>query len=173
MNINHFFLMIFSGLLMIFFLFKPMEITEQKHGEIAMFQIENFLLHELNPTGLITLIKGEEGKRFTNRYEVDKIDYTDNSKEFKANMLANFGIYKNEIVTLSGDVDYTREDGFRFTTQEVVYERLASVATTKVPYKATMGKNIVIGTWLQQNNTKNTTLSKNINAIYFIEESVQ
>lgn len=173
MTINHFFLFIFSGLLMIFFLFKPMDLEKNEHGEIALFQIENFLLHELNPTGLTTLMKGNEAKRFTNRYEVEKIDYTDNSKELKANMLANFGSYKNEVVTLTGDIVYTREDGFRFTTQEATYERLASVATTKVPYIATIGKNSVKGTWLQQNNTNNKTFSKNIHAIYYIEESVQ
>jgi hypothetical protein len=158
---------------MIFLLFKPMDIEEKKHGEIALFQIEDFLLHELTPNGLITLMKGDEAKKFTNRYEVDKIDYTDNSKELQANMLANFGVYKNEIVTLTGDIIYTREDGFKFTTEEVSYERLASIATTKVPYIATMGKNSVKGTWLQQNNTNNKTFSKNIKAIYYIEESVQ
>ena len=59
MTINHFFLAIAGGLLMIFFLFKPMEIKQNKHGDIPLFEIENFLLHELQPEGLVTLMKGE------------------------------------------------------------------------------------------------------------------
>jgi LPS export ABC transporter protein LptC len=173
MTINHFFLAIAGGLLMIFFFFKPMEIKQNKQGDIPLFEIENFLLHELRPEGLVTLMKGEEGVKFATRYEIKKIDYTDNEKKIKANMQANFGVYQNEVVTLTGDILYTREDGFRFETQSASYNRKNSLAQTNDPYVAYMGANRVRGEGLTYNNLKQKAFSKKVDAVYYLQESKQ
>jgi LPS export ABC transporter protein LptC len=173
MTINHFFLAIAGGLSMIFFLFEPMEIKQNKQEDIPLFEIENFLLHELQPSGLVTLMKGEEATKFATRYEVKKIDYTDNEKKVKANMRANFGVYQNEIVKLSGDILYSREDGFRFATQSASYNRKTSLAKTQDPYVAYMGLNRVQGEGLTYNNVKQKAFSKKVDALYYLQESKQ
>lgn len=170
MNINVIFITISLGLLMIFFLFKPMEIKQDDFGEIALFEIQDFTLYELNTLGLNTFMKGNEGKRFSNRYEVVKINYTDNSEKYLANMVANKGVYKNEIVDLKGDVIYTREDGFTFKTQNASYNKKTTVAYAKTDYISYLGEDQVRGSWLKYNNKEAKAYSKNVNAIYQIQE---
>jgi LPS export ABC transporter protein LptC len=170
MNINYIFVAISLGLLMIFFLFKPMEIKQDDYGEIALFEIEDFTLYELNTRGLNTFMKGNEGARYANRYEVKKINYTDNSEEYLANLVANEGVYKNEIVDLKGDVVYTREDGFTFKTQNASYNKKTTIAFAKTDYISYMGENEARGTWLKYNNKKAIAHSKNVTAIYQIQE---
>jgi len=108
---------------MIFFLFKPLNIKEQNFTDIPLFELETFILYELNTQGLATLMIGTEGIRYANRYQIKDIDYTDNSKQYIANMKAKHSIYQDEIVHLNGDVVYSREDGLVFTTQEIEYNK--------------------------------------------------
>lgn len=77
-------------------------------------------------------------------------------------MRANFGVYQNEIVKLSGDILYTREDGFRFATQSASYNRKTSLAKTQDPYVAYMGLNRVQGEGLTYNNVKQKAFSKKL-----------
>ncbi|MDY0120692.1 MAG: LPS export ABC transporter periplasmic protein LptC [Sulfurimonas sp.] len=170
MNINFIFIAISLGLLMIFFLFKPMEIKQDDYGEVPLFEIQDFTLYELTELGLNTFMKGNEGTRYSNRYEVQKINYTDNSQEYLANMVANEGVYKNEIVDLKGDVVYTREDGFTFQTQIASYNKKTSIALAKTDYVSFLGEDQVRGTWLKYNNKTSIAHSKNVDAIYQIQE---
>ncbi|MDT8339661.1 MAG: LPS export ABC transporter periplasmic protein LptC, partial [Sulfurimonas sp.] len=74
---------------MILFLFKPMEIKQHVFKEVPLFTISNFTMHELDQKGLVTLMNGSKASRFTDRYTVEEMDYTDNSKEYMANMKSN------------------------------------------------------------------------------------
>lgn len=155
---------------MIFFLFKPLNIKEQNFTDIPLFELETFILYELNTQGLATLMIGTEGIRYANRYQIKDIDYTDNSKQYIANMKAKHGIYKDEIVHLNGDVVYSREDGLVFTTQEIEYNKKTSVAHTDKAYVAYKGENIVRGESLDYNNLLNRSNSTNVVANYKIME---
>ena len=126
-------------------------------------------MHELDTTGLITLMSGSNAIRYSNRYTVDDIDYTDNSKAYIANMKANYGIYKGFIVNLDGDVSYIRQDGIDFKTQHVIYNKKTAIAVADEPYIAHQGKNIITGQSVKYNNKKNIIDSKQIEAIYYLE----
>ncbi|SMP88921.1 Lipopolysaccharide-assembly, LptC-related, partial [Epsilonproteobacteria bacterium SCGC AD-308-P11] len=117
MNINIIFIIISIGLMMIFFLFKPMHIKQQEFVDVPLFELSSFSLYELNKKGLNNTMIGTKGTRYSDRYTVENIDYTDNSEKFIANMKADNGIYKDDIVYLEGNVTYTREDGLVFFTQ--------------------------------------------------------
>ena len=171
MNINHFLTLISISLAMIYFLFKPMEIKETNTQEVPLFSIDKFTLHELDQNGLTTLMHGTKAKRYSDRYDVSDIDYTDNSKQFTSNMKANHGLYKEEIVYLDGDVKFDRKDGFRYFSQKAVYNKKTEVASTSVKYNATMGLSKLLGTSIVINNNKNTIKSKNIYAIYNFKEN--
>ncbi|MDD5400172.1 MAG: LPS export ABC transporter periplasmic protein LptC [Sulfurimonas sp.] len=170
MNINYFFLFIFSCLLMIFLVFKPLEMEQQKFGEVPLFSISSFTMHELNAKGLISLINGNKATRYTDRYTVEKINYTDNSKEYIANMKSNNGIYKDDIVYLDGDIVYVREDGLTFETQKATYDKKTTIATADGDYLLYKGSNIVNGKELKYNNSLERVESRDVVVKYQLEE---
>jgi LPS export ABC transporter protein LptC len=170
MNINFFLVLIFSGLGLIYVLFKPMDLKQQEFKDVPLFKINDFTLYELNTKELFTLMKGSQAIRYADRYDVNTINYTDSSKDYIANMLANNGIYKNEIVTLKGDVVYTREDGLTFETQTLLYNKSKATAYAENAFVAYKDQDRVTGTTLQYNNIKNSASAKHVKALYNLEE---
>ncbi|TKI69848.1 LPS export ABC transporter periplasmic protein LptC [Sulfurimonas crateris] len=170
MNINYFFIFFSLCLLMILFLFKPMEIKQHAYKEVPLFTISTFTMHELDKNGLVTLMNGSEASRFTNRYTVKDMDYTDNSKEYMANMKANSGVYKNEIVDLVGDILYVREDGLTFETQKALYNKKTAIATANGKFVLYRDANRVTGVKLKYNDSLERVEAKNVYAIYKLEE---
>lgn len=154
----------------IFIAFKPLNIKSQKLTDIPSFEISSFTLHELTQFKLNTLMFGLEAVRFTDRYEITNMDYTDNSQKLLANMKSKNGIYKNSAVYLSGDVKYIREDGMEFESQNVIYDKLTTVATSNVQYIAHQGANVLTGDAIVYNSLHGTMISKNITATYQLQE---
>jgi len=154
----------------IFFLFKPMDIKKQKFIDVPLFELTSFTLHELNRVGLQTIMTGDSAVRYSDRYSVAYIDYTDNSKEYIANMRARHGLYKDDIVELEDDVVYSREDGFTFETSRVIYDKKTTIAIADADYVSYRDKNIVNGSFVKYNNSLNRVESKNVTAIYQLEE---
>jgi LPS export ABC transporter protein LptC len=152
--------------MMIFFLFEPLNIKEQKFTDVPLFEISSFTLLEFNNKGLATLMKGDSAIRYSNRYQVAKIDYTDNSQEYRATMQANNGLYKDEIIDLKGNVVYTREDDLTFKSQTATYNKSTSVAHTDSDYISYRGKNRAVGSSLTYDNLLKKIESKNIVANY-------
>ena len=150
----------------IYFLFEPMHIKKQKFVDVPLFELTSFTLHELNRVGLQTIMSGKSAIRYSDRYSVVNIDYTDNSKEYIANMKARSGLYKDEIVELEDDVIYSREDGFTFETSRVVYDKKSTIAVADADYVSYRDKNIVNGSFVKYNNSLNTIESKNVTATY-------
>lgn len=171
MNINHFFVFLLFCLSMILVLFKPMDIKQQSFTDIPLFSISSFTMYELDSKGLITLMNGDKATKYANRYEVEQMNYTDNSKEYIANMKSNSGVYKNNTVYLNGDIIYSREDGLTFKTQKAIYNKKTTIATVDGAYLLYMGENMVTGEKLKYNNSLETIESKNIKAVYKLEES--
>ena len=170
MNINIFFISIFAALAMIYIFFQPTEYKEEYYKEIPLFKINDFTLYELNTKELFTLMKGSEAVRYKERYEVSAINYTDSSKNYIANMIANEGVYKDSIVTLNGDVVYSREDGLIFETQSLLYDKVKTTAYVEGDFVAHQAQNRVTGRMLHYNNTRNFASAKKITALYNLEE---
>jgi LPS export ABC transporter protein LptC len=170
MNINLFFVIISIILAMIFILFKPLNIKTQNFEETPLLEMTSFILHELDTFGVTTIMSGSSALRYEDRYLVKNIDYTDNSKKYKANMLADDGLYKNNIVNLSGNIVYSRTDGLLFKTQKADYDRINNIATSTTDYVAFMGKSTLRGSFLKYDNKNNTIESKNINIVYQLKE---
>ncbi len=157
---------------MIFVGFKPLDIKQQEFVDVPLFQLEAFTLHELNENGLVTLMKGSKATRYSDRYSVVNIDYTDNSKKFVANMSADKGLYRDEqdIIDLKGNVLYNREDGLIFESDEVTYNKKSAIAHTNKDYVIYRDTNRVVGTSLRYDNNLNKIKSKNVIAKYQIKE---
>lgn len=170
MNINLFFLLVAVGLSAILFGFKPIKVKEQEFIDVPVFNVVAFTMYELNEQGLVTLMSGTEGTKYSNRYVVNDVDYTDNSKEYIANIKANKGIYKNDIATMNGDVVYFREDGLAFESQEVIYNKKTSITRSDGDYVLYQNNDKVIGNFLVYNNNKDLIDSKNVTVKYQIKK---
>lgn len=170
MSINYFFSSILLVLLMIFFLFKPLEIKQQKLQDVPLFNISTFTMHELDKSGTLTLMHGKEAAKYLDRYTIEKIDFTDNSKKYVANMRSNSGIYKNGIVYLEGDIVYLGKDGLTFKTQKASYDTKGAIATVDGNFLLYRGSNIVNGENLKYNHSLERVESGNVTAKYQLQE---
>ncbi len=171
MNVNIFFLALILGLLGIFVYFKPLYIKEKIFVDVPLFELNNFTLYELDKYGLKTLMSGDSTVKYSDRYEVHAINYTDNSKKYMANMQSDYGIYKDDNVILSGNIEFIREDGFTFETDKARYNKLQNTLTTDGSYKSFREGNSIIGSSLKFNNVLNRIKSSNVTVTYQLEES--
>ena len=166
MNINIFFLILLSGLIMIYIFFKPLKIKEQEFVDVPLFELSTFTLYELNKEHLETIMSGTKTVRYSNRYTVKDVNYTDNSKEYIANMHANDATYQDDIIKLNGDVVYKREDGLSFKTKKVVYSKKTNIAYTDDDFISYFEGNIIKGSSLRYNNLTKQTDSTYVNVTY-------
>ena len=147
MNINIFFSILLFALVMIFVFFKPMQLKEQSFEDVPLFELKLFTLYELDGFGINTLMSGDESIKYEDRYIVNNINYTDNSQKYIANMKANNGIYKENSVSLNGDIIYIREDGLTFKTEKAIYnkkEQLIRADTTFISYRGEINSEAVL-----------------------------
>ncbi len=138
---------------------------------MPLFEIKDFTMYELDRSSLQTIMLGNEAVRYSNRYTIKNMDYTDNEKKYIANMKADDGIYKDDLVTLSGNVEYIRDDGLTFKTKKAVYNKKTSDVTSDVGYVAYLNDSIVQGSYIRYNNEKNKIFSKNVRAKIQLQES--
>jgi len=148
-----------------------MNIKQQEFVDVPLFELSTFIIYEINKVGLDTMMIGTRAIRYADRYRIDNINYTDNTQEYIANMKANNGLYKNDILTLTGDVIYNREDGLVMETSKAVYNKKNTVTTIENDYVSYRGSNRVIGSSAKYNNKLNKIASKNVIAKYQIKEN--
>ena len=169
-NINILFSVISVTLAVIFFVFKPLDIKEQSFTNVPLFEVSSFTIYEINTLGLDSILLGTKGTRYADRYDIDNINFTDNTKKYIANVKANNGIYKDDIITLQQDVIYNREDGLSFSSDEAIYNKKNGILKTNYQYVAYRGENKIVGSSLTYNNLKNTIKSKNTIVTYQLRE---
>ena len=148
-----------------------MNLKQQEFVDVPLFELSTFVIYEINKIGLDTMMIGTKAIRYTDRYSVDNINYTDNTQEYIANMKANNGIYKNDILTLTGDVLYNREDGLVMETSKAIYNKKNTITTIDNDYVSYQGNNRVIGSSAVYNNKLNKIASKNVIVKYQIKEN--
>jgi len=151
---------------MIFILFKPLNIKEREFVDVPLLEIGEFVMYELNKMGLETFMTGDKMLRYSDRYTVNHIDFTDDSKGHISNMKANSGLYKDDIVDLKGDISYVREDGLAFESQTMTYNTKTSIAKTQSEYVAFRGKSTMRGSSLEYNSLLNKIKSSNVEVNY-------
>jgi len=147
-----------------------MDIKQQDFVDVPLFELTAFTIHELSNKGLQTYIIGETGVRYEDRYTISKMNYTDNSQDFIANMKSDNGIYKKNMVYLDGNVIYVREDGITFETQKATYNTETSVAKAKSDYIAHKGKSTMVGDIMNYNSLLKLLDSENVTVKYQLKE---
>ena len=144
---------------------------KQKFIDVPLFEISNFNMYELNNEGLQGLMIGSRALRYSNRYEVTNIDYTENAKKNMSNMKAKRGLYQGEKISLFGNVSYVREDGLTFESQKMVYNKNTLLLTSNTPYLAYKEGNSIKGDSMKYSKKRKIIESKNVEATYKLQES--
>ena len=160
MSINFFFVLILSALVGMYGYFKPTMFKEEAKAEVPKFELESFVVYEISSLGIDRFFEGKHGKRFEDRYEVSSAKFSNNSRTLFESISANDALYKDDIITLDGNVHYIREDGLQFRSHEGQYDTLNSLVSTRGNFVITQNNNRVNGTQLQF-NTKSHTVSAN------------
>lgn len=128
-------------------------------------------MYELDTHGLKTMMLGLEAFRYQDRYTIDGIDHTDHSKTHISNLKADFGIYKDDVLDLDGNVSLVRDDGLSYETQKALYYKNEGLFVVDTDYKLSQGDNVLRGSYIDHNNLTGKIHSKNIYAKYIIKET--
>ncbi len=170
LNINTFLFLISAILFSIFVFIKPFDIHKAETKEVAMLELNDFVIYELDTKGLNTKLIGAHAFKFTNRYEIDDVDYTDSKNELSDNLTAKFGKYQDDIIDLKGEVHYTRVDGIHFESDEAQYKNKLGVVSTQKDFKLYQDKSWFHGTKLFFNTKKETYNAKSVTGSYQLLE---
>lgn len=166
MSINVFFLLILTLLIGMFSYFKPTHTSQIQAKEVPQFELDNFVIYEISPTKIVHFFEGEHGKRFEDRYEVSLAKFSNNEKALFESIAANQALYKNDVVTLDGDVHYVRSDGLEFRSQEGVYNQALGFVQTSGPFSFTQAKNSVQGVGLYYDLNLETVNANQVRGVY-------
>lgn len=152
--------MVLSALVGMYSYFKPAMFKEETQKEVPKFELESFVVYEISTLGIDRFFEGEHAKRFEDRYEVSSAKFSNNSRTLFESISANNALYKDNIITLDGNVHYVREDGLQFRSDEGKYDTSHSLISTRGKFVITQNSNRVSGTQLEL-NTKGHTVSAN------------
>ena len=158
---------------MIYVFFEPMDVKKQNFVDIPQFNLNDFTLYELDIHGLSGYMTGKESVKYSDRYEVVDIDYTDNSKKFIANMKADHGLYRDDRVDLEGNVVYSRADGLVFESDKIMYNKKTTVLRSDQKFVMYRDKDVVRGSSLRYNNLREQAKITDVVAKYQLEEKTK
>ncbi len=170
MNINLFFVLLISLLLSVFILFKPLKLDLPDHKEVAQLELKNFRIFDINESGVKSILEGEIGQRFENRYEVTDITYKDMSKDTLETMHADKGLYKNDVIYLNENVTYAQENGISFKSDEARYDINNSILTTQRDFILTSNESYFKAQKLRFNTKENIMMAKKVSGLYKLEK---
>ncbi|MEA3522489.1 MAG: LPS export ABC transporter periplasmic protein LptC [Campylobacterota bacterium] len=170
MNINLFFIIVIALLLSVFIFFKPLEVNLPDHKEIAQLELKNFEIYEVNQEGVKSILEGERGERYENRYEVIDATFKDASKEKIEVMHADYGRYQNDKIYLKENVIYAQDNGITFQSDEAMYDINASLITTQRTFIMTSKENYFKGQKLKFNTKENIMFANTVSGSYNLEQ---
>ncbi|MDP3120142.1 MAG: LPS export ABC transporter periplasmic protein LptC [Sulfuricurvum sp.] len=169
MSINLFFVLLLSLLLGMFGYFKPTLFVGETKKEVPKFELESFVVYEISATGIDRFFEGNHGMRFEDRYEVSSAKFSNNSKDLFESISANEALYKDDIISLEGDVHYVREDGLQFRSDEGKYDTVNSLVSTRGSFVITQNSNRVNGTQLLLNTQQKTVSANAVSGSYQLD----
>lgn len=145
MSINLFFVFLLLLLVGMFNYFKPsaQEVIDRK--ETPQFELEAFTIYEISPVKIDRFFEGEHGVRFSDRYLIKEAKFTNNKNSLLESISSSDALYKEERVTLKGDVHYQRSDGLEIRSAEAIYDHNQSFIKTDSAFRVTKGGSFVEG----------------------------
>jgi len=170
MSVTTFYLMIGALLASVFLFFKPIKVDIAETGELAQIELDRFVVHEVVPAGVKTILAGAHAKRFEDRYEVQELNLTDRSETHVENMQAKSGIYREPLISLRDDVRYARDDGITFETDSADYNQTSGEMKTNGPFVLWQAHDRIDGTDLVYNTKTGEVAARRIIGNYFMKD---
>jgi hypothetical protein len=170
MNVVTFYLFIGAVLGSVYLFFKPMKVDVAEPGELAQIELDRFIVHEVVPKGVKTIMTGSHALRFTDRYVVSDLNLTDRSEGHTENMRAKSGTYREPMILLRKDVRYRRDDGIRFETDSVDYNRSSGQMVAPGPFVLWQAHDRITGRDLIYNTKRGEISAEKIVGNYFLKE---
>ena len=146
--------------------FKPQVREEYLTQEVPQFELEQFVIYEINRVKIDRFFEGAHGKHFVDRYEISDAKFTNNAKTMLESIRADTALYKGNLISLDGNVHYVREDGFQFRSSEGTYDQNSSRIQTKRAFVLTKDGNKVDGTHLDYNVNLDTVSADKVRGSY-------
>ena len=169
MNLNLFFGAILSLLVVMFLLLRPVKIDIVEHKEIPQLEFSDFIVYNIKQSGVQTILQGKSARRYENRYEISKLRLEDSSKGLRNTILADEGLYREDMIYLSRKVYFSQEDRFNFTSSEAQYDMNNSIVTTQGAFVITAKEDTIRGERLRFLLKRNRLDAKNVVAEYETE----
>ena len=147
-----------------------MDFEKYDTNDTAMLELKNFKLYDIGLEGLEMMMQGSFGKRYSNRYEIHDVNYTNHSVQEQQNMAASLAIYQDKILYLDGNVIYEKGKSFMFTSDEARYDENTKSAYTTGKFELKNSDGTFQGHELQYNSETNQIRAKAITATYHLNE---
>lgn len=106
---------------MIYGFFTPTYKYSKDVGEIPKIELYNFTLYEMSHHGIDHLLAGKEGKKFDDYYTVTSAKFSDNTRQLLHSLQSEHALYRDDVLSLEGDIRYSRQDGLSFDADHGTY----------------------------------------------------
>lgn len=166
MSINLFFIFIFAMLIGMFQYFQPHTQQQAEKKEIPQFELDQFVIYEISSSQINRFFEGSHGVRFADRYMVENAKFSNNERKLFESIRSNHALYKDDIVTLNGNIVYQRADGLAFRSNEGRYDQKNGFVSTKGGFTITKESNSIRGEHLHYNLNLDTVSADRIQGIY-------
>jgi len=170
MKLTHFFVLMLVLSLSLFVLLKPESISPSTGEEIAQLEIEDFIVYEIDKTGVTSVVSGTVGKQYTAYYEVENAHYIENKNQLGEHLYADYAKFEKNIAYLNDNVRYFREDGLSFESNKAVYNTKAEKLYVPDDFILTQNENVVYGKELHYNSKTGKIEAEKIEANYFMDD---
>ena len=170
MKLTHFFFLLFLFSMALFVFLKPQSYVNVSEKNVALLEIEDFTLYEINTDGVQSVVSGTIGWQYANHYEVQKAHFVQNKNKLGEHIYADKGVFEQNTAYLDDNVRYFREDGLSFESDLAVYNTKKEQLSVPEKFVLTQNKHVVYGSNLDYNSHTGLMQAQKIDANYYIEE---
>lgn len=171
MGITAFFSLILSVLVFVFVFFEPKQVISSDKKVGPIIELSDFFVYKVTDKGLMNFFSGVFAFQYSERYEVYSLSFADNDKEKLQYLASDFGVYKNDIVNLLGNVTYNNSDGLSIYSSEAVFDKNASTVYVPNRFKAQQDENTLTGKSMVYFHNELRTEIEDIHIVYHLEGS--
>ncbi len=147
-----------------------MDIKSYDNNDTAMLELKEFKLFDIGSNGLNMMLQGESGKRFSDRYEINDLNYSNLSTKKSQAMSASLARYKDNILYLDNNVIYQQGENFIFKSNEAIYNEKNNKASTSGKFELKSADGLFGGAALEYNSETQNVKAKSITAIYHLNK---
>ena len=149
MGVKFFSIFILFFVLSSIFLFYRKSITlivkSSDPASVALMRFKNVISYEITPQGISTVLDAKIADKYKDRDELYDVHMIKNDFDNQRRISAKKAIYKDDILTLIGDVVYKDTLSRTLRSDTVVYNIKEDILSSKTHFVSSYGKNVFEG----------------------------